>query len=207
MVSILDRFMVLRYNDNVLINPSTKNDRGNNKMPMTYREENEATKAKIASIAVSENMEYWSFSNLCRFRCINCGNFVSPATVRFYDYQVDRVLCYDCQENNQTMTAKKITNKPMEKRINQLEKNVEALGDSFEKLEKLSDSIEQMDQEIGKRIDNLIEVTQKICPHVYAEGKNNQQYCEICGYEPYVEGPDTVAFDDYLGEDNPNAMI
>ena len=41
-----------------------------------------------------------AFDGLCRFKCVSCGTFVSPATVKFYDFRIEDVKCYTCQANN-----------------------------------------------------------------------------------------------------------
>ena len=51
-----------------------------------------------------------SFSKCSGYKCIECGRGVSPATVKYYDYDVSRVLCYDCQEGKPYVNDKQSNN-------------------------------------------------------------------------------------------------
>ncbi len=39
-----------------------------------------------------------------RFKCIHCGHQVSSMSVKYFDYDIMRVLCYECQRNNISLT-------------------------------------------------------------------------------------------------------
>lgn len=34
------------------------------------------------------------------FKCNTCGAFLSSPIIEFFNFDVDRYLCYDCQKNN-----------------------------------------------------------------------------------------------------------
>lgn len=58
------------------------------------------------NIKLKEDLERFAplrergYESLSHFGCIECGEGVSPATVRFFDYNVENVICYKCQDNN-----------------------------------------------------------------------------------------------------------
>ncbi len=41
----------------------------------------------------------WNYDNSCGYKC-QCGNELSPATMKFFNYDFDRAKCYKCQEQN-----------------------------------------------------------------------------------------------------------
>jgi len=45
----------------------------------------------------------WSFERCAGYKCINCGKEVSPGVVKFFDYQIEKVLCYKCQSTLQIL--------------------------------------------------------------------------------------------------------
>lgn len=97
---------------------------------MTFKEENLKTKTEIADKAVSgDKMEEWAFHNLGRFKCVHCGEYVSPAVVKYFDYRVDRVECYECQKHNVGLT----------KSINECEEAIKEVNETEEKTEELID--------------------------------------------------------------------
>jgi len=40
----------------------------------------------------------WAFHRCMKFVCVACGAIVSPAVLRFFEYDVTKILCYKCQE-------------------------------------------------------------------------------------------------------------
>jgi len=41
----------------------------------------------------------WNYANSCGYKCIECGSEVSPAVMKFFDYDFLRIKCYNCQTN------------------------------------------------------------------------------------------------------------
>jgi hypothetical protein len=42
----------------------------------------------------------WPYYECCGYKCVVCGNDISPATIAYFNYDITRVRCYSCQENN-----------------------------------------------------------------------------------------------------------
>ena len=40
----------------------------------------------------------WGYNRCVGYRCIRDGREVSPAIVKFFNYDVTKLLCYKCQE-------------------------------------------------------------------------------------------------------------
>lgn len=39
----------------------------------------------------------WSYSRMTGYKCVDCGREVSPAVVKFFNHEVNRLKCYSCQ--------------------------------------------------------------------------------------------------------------
>ena len=40
----------------------------------------------------------WNYANSCGYKCIVCGREVSPATIKYFNYDIWEVKCYECQK-------------------------------------------------------------------------------------------------------------
>jgi len=45
-------------------------------------------------------LEQAGFSTWNKIHCPECGGNISPATLKYYDWNVESVRCYDCQLDN-----------------------------------------------------------------------------------------------------------
>ena len=44
----------------------------------------------------------WTFERSCGYRCNSCNADVSPAVVKFFNYQPVKILCIACQNKTKT---------------------------------------------------------------------------------------------------------
>jgi len=85
-----------------------------------YLEHNLKEREKI--MKHRDRMEEQPFHNLTGFKCLFCGEYLSPETIEFYSYDIERSLCYSCQEKNVDL---KTVNQEMEESADNLEEDLD----------------------------------------------------------------------------------
>ena len=72
---------------------------------MTQQEKNQEAKLKMMETYNMEWREMWSekdwtdlisYFRLLGARCVQCGGNITALNLKFYDYNVDKVKCFNC---------------------------------------------------------------------------------------------------------------
>lgn len=44
--------------------------------------------------------DQWDYNSCVGYKCVNCGREISPVTLKYFNYNIENILCYICQDKN-----------------------------------------------------------------------------------------------------------